>query len=89
MHHHEYFNGMGYPRGLRGDDIPFGARILGVADAYEAMTSDRPYRRALAPAVAFEILIKEKGKQFDPAVVDAFLEIMRLEPPQIDDGGAT
>jgi putative nucleotidyltransferase with HDIG domain len=77
LHHHEYFNGSGYPRGLGGEDIPIGARILCVADAYEAMTSNRPYRKALPNDIAIEILRKEKGTQFDPHMVDIFLEILQ------------
>ena len=63
--------------GIREDEIPFGDRILSVSDAYEAMTSDRPYRKSLPQDVAFNILIKERGRQFDPQIVDAFLDIMR------------
>ena len=77
LHHHEFYAGGGYPTGIAGEDIPYGARILSVSDAYEAMTSDRPYRKSLPQEVAFSILEKEKGKQFDPMIVDAFLEIMR------------
>lgn len=75
-HHHEFFNGGGYPMGIAGTDIPFGARILSVADAFEAMTSDRPYRKSLSQDVALDIIRQERGKQFDPQIVDAFLEIM-------------
>lgn len=81
LHHHEFFNGRGYPGGLAGDNIPFGARILTVADAYEAMTSDRPYRSSMSRETALDILIKEKGKQFDPVIVDAFIEIMKRDIP--------
>jgi putative nucleotidyltransferase with HDIG domain len=77
LHHHEYFGGGGYPNGIAGEDIPFGARILTVSDAYEAMTSDRPYRRSLSQDVAFSILDTQRGIQFDPAIVDAFLDVMR------------
>ena len=77
LHHHEYYNGGGYPLKIAGVAIPFGARILSVADAYEAMTSDRPYRNSLPQEVAFNILAEERGKQFDPQVVDAFLDIMQ------------
>jgi putative nucleotidyltransferase with HDIG domain len=77
LHHHEYFGGGGYPNGIAGEDIPFGARILTVSDAYEAMTSDRPYRKSLSQDIAFSILDTQRGIQFDPAIVDAFLEIMR------------
>jgi response regulator RpfG family c-di-GMP phosphodiesterase len=73
LHHHERWNGTGYPAGLRGTEIPLGARLFGVADAYDAMTSDRPYRRALPHATAVAELRKGAGTQFDPDVVDAFL----------------
>jgi response regulator RpfG family c-di-GMP phosphodiesterase len=80
LHHHEFFDGNGYPSGIKGEEIPFGARILSVADAYEAMTSDRPYRRSLSQHAAVEILVNGKGKQFDPRMVDLFQEILRSEP---------
>lgn len=70
--HHERWAGGGYPDGLAGEEIPLLARIVAVADAYEAMTSDRPYRRALSPEEAFARIRKESGVQFDPAVVEAF-----------------
>jgi putative nucleotidyltransferase with HDIG domain len=73
--HHEQFDGMGYPQGLMGIDIPLGARIFAVADTLDALTSDRPYRRATTIAAAREEVIRESGKQFDPAVVSAFLSI--------------
>ncbi len=76
LHHHEFYNGCGYPLKIAGNAIPFGARILSVADAFEAMTSDRPYRKSLSQEVAINILIEEQGKQFDPQVVKAFLEII-------------
>lgn len=74
--HHERYDGRGYPNGLRGDRIPLMARILGVADAYSAMTTDRPYRKALSREAAFAELIAGKGGQFDPECVDAFLEAL-------------
>ena len=76
LHHHEFFTGGGYPSGIAGSEIPFGARILSVSDAYEAMTSNRPYRNALPQDEALNILRKESGRQFDPQIVEAFLEIM-------------
>ncbi|MFP4417219.1 MAG: HD domain-containing phosphohydrolase [Fibrobacterota bacterium] len=79
-HHHEFYDGKGYPDGIAGEAIPFGARILSVADAFEAMTSNRPYRKSMPLTTAYDILIKEKGKQFDPDIVSAFLEIMKKEP---------
>jgi response regulator RpfG family c-di-GMP phosphodiesterase len=76
-HHHENYDGSGYPDGLKDEDIPIGSRIIGVADAFNAMTSDRPYRRALPEEEALSRLVKEKRKQFDPGVVDTFVECMR------------
>jgi ribonuclease P protein subunit RPR2 len=73
-HHHERWDGGGYPDGLAGDAIPLGARVFAVADSLDAMTSDRPYRRALAWEDAAREIRAESGKQFDPAVVAAFVE---------------
>ena len=70
--HHERWDGKGYPDGLAGENIPLLARIVGVADAYDAMTTDRPYRKALSPEVAFAEIEKMKGKQFDPVAAEAF-----------------
>ena len=75
-HHHERFNGTGYPDGMTGESIPLGARILSVADIYDAMTSDRPYRKAMKPEVAIAELKKESGHMFDPRVVEAFFHIV-------------
>lgn len=75
MAHHERFDGKGYPQGLAGDDIPLGARIFVIADTFDAMTSDRPYRRALPPEVARDEIVKNSGSQFDPVVVQAFLSV--------------
>lgn len=73
-YHHEKFNGKGYPEGLKESDIPLTARIISVADTFDAMTSDRPYRKGLADEVAIEELKKFAGIQFDPDVVKAFIE---------------
>jgi HD-GYP domain-containing protein (c-di-GMP phosphodiesterase class II) len=73
-HHHEWYNGSGYPDRLMGDEIPKLARILHVADAFEAMTADRPYRKALSNEQALGELRKFAGVQFDPEVVDAFVK---------------
>jgi len=73
--HHERYDGAGYPNHLRGEDIPLGARIFAVADTFDAMTSDRPYRRALSFETAFEEIRSQSGRQFDPPVVSAFLSI--------------
>ena len=75
-HHHERLDGKGYPDGLSKGKIPIEARILAVADAYDSMTSRRPYRDALGPAGATEELKKCKGTQFDPGVVDVFLKVV-------------
>ncbi len=72
--HHERIDGKGYPRGLRGDEIALGARILAVADTFDAMTSDRPYRKGLPTEVAFEEIERCSGTQFDPEVARVFLE---------------
>jgi len=68
-HHHENFDGTGYPDGLAGDEIPVGARIIMIADTIDAMTSDRPYRKAMSLARAVEELEKYAGRQFDPGLV--------------------
>jgi cyclic di-GMP phosphodiesterase len=70
--HHERWDGGGYPDGLRGEETPLGARVFAVADALDAMTSDRPYRRALDWSTAREEIFTESGRQFDPVVVEAF-----------------
>lgn len=70
--HHERFDGRGYPEGLRGEEIPFLARLLSLADAYDAMASDRAYRRRMEERAILEIIHAEAGGQFDPAVVSAF-----------------
>jgi len=72
-HHHERYDGTGYPQGLAGEEIPLGARILAVADAFEAMTSYRPYRPAMSPVQATAILKEGVGKQWDAEVVKVFL----------------
>jgi diguanylate cyclase (GGDEF)-like protein/PAS domain S-box-containing protein len=73
LYHHERYDGTGYPEGLKGKEIPLFARIISVADAFEAMTSDRPYRKAMSFEEAVDELKKYKGTQFDPQIVDAFL----------------
>jgi putative two-component system response regulator len=83
-HHHEYYDGTGYPDGLKGEDIPIGARIILVSDAYDAMTTDRPYRKAIGHAKAVAELEKLKGKQFDPDVVDALFAFIGDDGREID-----
>jgi putative nucleotidyltransferase with HDIG domain len=77
-HHHEHWDGRGYPDGLRGTNIPMGARILAVVDCYDALTSDRPYRLRLSDEAAVSILLERRGTMYDPLVVDAFIAV-RLE----------
>ncbi|MFW6181614.1 MAG: HD-GYP domain-containing protein, partial [Spirochaetota bacterium] len=74
LHHHERYDGSGYPDGIGGVDIEIGARIIAVADAFDAMTSNRPYRRAMSQAQAIQALESERGRQFDPLCVEAFLD---------------
>ena len=73
LYHHERWDGEGYPFGLKGAEIPIEGRLVAVADTFDAMTSTRPYRKGLAPTEAIETLIKGKGSQFDPAIVDALV----------------
>jgi putative nucleotidyltransferase with HDIG domain len=75
--HHESWDGSGYPRGLKGDDIPIGARILSVVDCYDALTSDRPYRPALSDEDSMKIIVDRRGTMYDPLVVDTFLKVYR------------
>jgi HD-GYP domain-containing protein (c-di-GMP phosphodiesterase class II) len=79
LHHHERWDGGGYPYGLKGSAIPLGARIVAVADAYQAMISDRPYRKAISQEDAVDTLKKNAGTQFDPEIVDAFLDVLSTE----------
>ncbi len=77
--HHERWDGSGYPRGLKGEAIPLSARIFAVVDVYDALTSDRPYRKAWPKEKALAYLEEEAGRLFDPEVVRAFLELMKGE----------
>ena len=74
--HHENYDGTGYTEGLAGNEICLYARILALADRFEALTSDRPYRKALSQKKAIEIIMEQKGKELDPEVVEAFLKIV-------------
>jgi hypothetical protein len=84
LHHHERFAGHGYPFGLRGDEIPLGARIVAIADAYDSMTSDRPYKRAIGHEAAIRELRRHAGTQFDPALVRLFCELFSFSAPAPD-----
>ena len=83
--HQEHYDGTGYPNGLKGKQIPLNARIIAIADAYHAMTSDRPYRKALSPATAARELVKHSGHQFDPSLVKAFIDGL-LKNGEISEG---
>jgi HD-GYP domain-containing protein (c-di-GMP phosphodiesterase class II) len=76
-YHHERWDGSGYPHGLKGEEIPLAARIFAVVDAWDALTSDRPYRSAWEQKKSLEYILEQRGKQFDPAVVDIFLRIIQ------------
>jgi HD-GYP domain-containing protein (c-di-GMP phosphodiesterase class II) len=82
--HHEKFDGTGYPAGLKGTDIPLGARILAVADVFEALTAKRHYRGPMALSEAFDLLRRDRGKHFDPEVVDAFMRFCEKEGKLLD-----
>ena len=79
-HHHEHWNGEGYPDGIKEEEIPLGARIVAIADAFEAMTSYRPYQAPFLPIQALEELCKCASTQFDPILVDHFCSSMEVDP---------
>jgi HD-GYP domain-containing protein (c-di-GMP phosphodiesterase class II) len=83
LHHHESFDGKGYPGKLRGSEIPLGARIVTVIDSFDAMVSNRPYRKGLPAEEAKRRLVQSSGTQFDPAVVKCFLGIVDSELPAV------
>ena len=88
-HHHEQWNGQGYPDGLAGEQIPLGARVLAVVDCFDAVTSDRPYRRKMSDVQGIDILRSRRGTMYDPRIVDAFISLIpglreedrRIDPP--------
>ncbi|MEA2547446.1 MAG: hypothetical protein QOE42_44, partial [Chloroflexota bacterium] len=84
LHHHERYSGHGYPFGLRGNDIPLGARIVAIADAYDAMTNDRPYKRAMSHDAAIAELRRHAGTQFDPELVALFCDLYATRAPSPD-----
>ena len=79
FYHHERWDGKGYPSGIRGEDIPLGARVIAIADVYQALISDRPYHKAFSKNVAIEMIKKASGTQFDPRIVNTFLKIVSPE----------
>jgi diguanylate cyclase (GGDEF)-like protein len=84
LHHHERFGGHGYPHGLRGRDIPLGSRIVSIADAYDAMIQDRPYKRAISHDEAMHELQRHAGTQFDPELVEVFDRLFAAQAPVED-----
>jgi HD-GYP domain-containing protein (c-di-GMP phosphodiesterase class II) len=79
LYHHERFDGFGYCSGLKGKEIPLGARIIAIADVYQALTSDRPYRKAYSKEEALKIITEGSGTQFDPEIVKVFFEIIEAK----------
>jgi HD-GYP domain-containing protein (c-di-GMP phosphodiesterase class II) len=79
LHHHERWDGTGYPKGLKGEEIPLGARIFAVVDVWDALTSDRPYRASWEGEQVLEHLRAASGSQFDPEVVEHFIEMIKEE----------
>ena len=77
LRHHEWWDGGGYPIGLAGEAIPMECRILSIADAFDAMTSDRPYRKAMSASVAMQELRRFAGRQFDPSLLDPFEQLLK------------
>jgi hypothetical protein len=84
LHHHERYSGHGYPFGLRGNDIPLGARIVAIADAYDPMTRDRPYKSAMSHDAAIKELRRQAGTQFDPELVGLFCDLYGDAAPEPD-----
>jgi len=83
LRHHEWWNGQGYPLGLKENDIPLECRILAIADAYDAMTSNRPYRKAMSQEQAFNELMANSGLQFDPKLVPIFVKVFSFDQSSI------
>ena len=88
-HHHENWDGSGYPAGIRGTDIPIGARILSVVDCFDALTSDRPYRPKLSDEEALAILKERRGTMYDPMIVDTFFKVHPTTPTELPQQGPT
>ena len=83
-HHHENWDGSGYPDGLRGDAIPLGARVLAIVDCYDAITSDRPYHRSQSHDRAIAIIVERRGTMYEPEIVDAFTRVVGAQRHALD-----
>jgi putative two-component system response regulator len=87
--HHERWDGRGYPRGLAETDIPFQGRVMAIADVYDALVSERPYKKAFPPEKAVEIIMESAGRQFDPLIANVFYEVRdKFEQVSKYNGGA-
>src|SRR4029078_643446 len=86
-HHHENWDGTGYPARLKGTDIPIGARILSVVDCFDALTSDRPYRPKLSDEESLAIVMQRRGSMYDPLVVDTFVKVHAIPPGEFPHQG--
>jgi HD-GYP domain-containing protein (c-di-GMP phosphodiesterase class II) len=84
LKHHEWWNGDGYPLGIKGEEIPIECRLLTIADAYEALTSVRPYRRAFSHGEAVAELLRHSGTQFDPELLERFVQMLEAHPPELE-----
>jgi HD-GYP domain-containing protein (c-di-GMP phosphodiesterase class II) len=84
LKHHEWWNGQGYPLGIKGEEIPVECRLLAIADAYEALTSVRPYRRTFSHREAVAELRRHAGTQFDPQLLEKFLQMLEIHPPELE-----
>jgi HD-GYP domain-containing protein (c-di-GMP phosphodiesterase class II) len=78
-YHHERWDGSGYPEGLKGEEIPLEARILGIVDSFEALSSNRPHRDKLSPMKIFQVIEENSGLLFDPEIVAIFMEIIKSD----------
>lgn len=86
-YHHEWYNGKGYPEGIKDSQIPIHAQVIAIADAYDAMTSTRPYRKALSLSEAVEEILRYRGTQFAPELTDLFVRMVMEQPPlEAEDG---
>jgi HD-GYP domain-containing protein (c-di-GMP phosphodiesterase class II) len=84
LKHHEWWNGQGYPLGIKGEEIPRECRLLAIAEAYEALTSVRPYRSEFPHAMAVTELLSRSGTQFDPKLLEKFVEMLETHPPDLE-----